>query len=214
MMFDWMPLAVTVAGVSWAAWLFVISAVLVPVGLWIMDKEEKSHRGYGSESKMLRFGFYLFATALCSTLAFFVVALAIKSDDSPEPTRAAQVAPSQISDKVFLGLEPVRVNVQTPDGSKGAVIIYGKRSEGVFTPVAYRARFWNLAEGTDFASWQLSLVADKNLLATVGPQDAIRADGRWQEGRTTPGSFVTSDTAQVEFQIGDYTNWISIPVAL
>lgn len=52
-MFDWMPIAVTVAGVSWAAWLFVISAVLVPVGLWIINQEEKAHRGYGSESKML-----------------------------------------------------------------------------------------------------------------------------------------------------------------
>lgn len=211
-MFDWMPIAVTVAGVSWAAWLFVISAVLVPVGLWIINQEEKAHRGYGSESKMLRFGLSLFATALCSTIAFFFVALAIRSDE--EPTKAAQVAPSRLSDKVFLGLESVRVNAQTPSGSKGTVIIYGRRSEEVFTPVAYRARFWNLAESVDFASWQLSLATDKNLLATVGPQNDIRADGRWQEGRTTPGSFVTSDTAQVEVQIGSHTNWTAIPVAL
>lgn len=134
-----------------------------------------------------------------------------------------QAPPSRLPDGALRGLQSVRVSGDVGDGRGATVVLYGERRDGVFVPKAYRARFWGVPveerkyeDGTIPRNgfWSLGLPADRSGLASVEPRNDIRADGRWQEGWTTSGSFTTDETAEVYIVVGDVVHTATIPVAL
>jgi hypothetical protein len=136
-----------------------------------------------------------------------------------------QAPPSRLPEGSLRGLDPVVVRGDSENGRGAKIVIYGKRVEGAFYPKAYRARFWGVPikekkyeAGTIPRNgiWSMSVASASGLSpATVSPRNEyIRADGRWQSGWTTNGSFAIDETAEVSIVIGDTRHYVEVPVAL
>lgn len=211
-MFDWIPLIG-----EWSPWQQLLALTLpllfvTAAAVWISAVRER--RGQNNDFPE---AVSLLAAMGVGVFGFLALVSGLYALSAPTP-----VPPSSVSERVTRGLDSTSVEIGSgcfESGCRGSaeLALYGERSAGSFTPVAYRMRT-SPGDIGQSASWILALPEIegwkiRNNEVAVSSPEPIRADGRWQGGLlSVRGSFATGQTLEIRISLPDGDR-VTVPVA-